>query len=493
MAVVTFPRKDVEKEVKLTEENIEKVSLMGAPLESLTDEQIEIEVFPNRPDLLSMQGFLRAFKAFIGKAPGLPSYKIQKSNAKIVVDPSVKKVRPYCMAAIIKGVKFDNEKIIEIMQWQEKIHATIGRNRKKVALGYYILDKIKFPIKYTTKSPKDIEFEPLDMPQKMTAVQIMRRHPCGRDYGHLLDGHDKYPVYYDASNQVLSLPPIINSNDLGKITPGVSDILIECSGTDLDTLKRVTAMAVADLIDMGGKAYSVDIVYGSQTESVTFTPEKMKISLENTNKLIGLNLKEKDLEKLLPKMGYDYKDGTVLIPSWRSDILHEVDLIEDVTIAYGYNNLEPIIPDVATIAEESPLNNPRSKIAEVLSGIGFIETSTFHLIKQEEAKKIKLPEEKIIATLDSKTDYKILRPNLIIPTLRILTENKDNEYPQKIFEIGTVFSKDNDTRTNIKEQENLVIASTPSNFTELKQVLDYLFRSLDIKYTLEEANSPNTN
>jgi len=48
-----------------------------------------------------------------------------------------------------------------------------------------------------------------------------------------------------------------------------------------------------------------------------------------------------------------------------------------------------------------------------------------------------------IEVLDSKTEYKVLRPNLLIPTLRNLSENKDNDYPQKIFELGTVFSKDN--------------------------------------------------
>ena len=130
------------------------------------------------------------------------------------------------MAAIVKGIKFTDEKIKEIMQFQEKLHATVGRNRKKVAMGYYVLDKIKFPVTYMADMPQKIIFEPLDMPQKMNALQILSRHPTGREYGHQLEGFDKFPVYYDDSSQVLSLPPIINSNNLGKIDEKTKDIMV---------------------------------------------------------------------------------------------------------------------------------------------------------------------------------------------------------------------------------------------------------------------------
>lgn len=490
MANTKFPRKEVEKQIKLTDENIDKIMMLGIPVESLSADEIEIQVLPNRPDLLSLQGFLRAISSSLTRSSPV-KYKIKPSGEKILVDKAVEKVRPYSMAAIVKGVKFTDERIKEIMQWQEKIHATIGRNRKKVALGYYDLKKIKFPVKYITKSPKDIVFEPLDMPEKMTALQILSRHPCGRDYGFQLEAFDKYSVYYDSNGEVLSLPPIINSNNSGKIVPGVSDVLIECSGTDLETLKKVISMAVVDLIDLGGKAFSVDVHYGSRIEKVDLKPETIKISLENTNKLLGLSLKEKDLEKLLPKMGFEYKAGKVLIPAWRTDILHEVDIIEDIAIAYGYDNLVPEIPKVATIGSESKESKIISKISEILSGLGLLEISSYHLIKEEESKIFKLDERQKITILDSKTNYKMLRPNLLIPTLRVLSENKDHEYPQKIFEIGSVFKKDERSETGIREPLNLIVALTPGNFTEIKQALDYLAKMLNINFHLKEHTHQN--
>lgn len=489
MATLKIPKKEIEKCAKLTPELIEKINLIGIPIESISEEEIELEVMPNRPDTLSIQGYLRAFKAYIGKEPGLKQYKIKKSREKIIVDKSVSELRPYSMAAIVKGIELTDERIREIMQWQEKIHATIGRNRKKVALGYYQLNKIKFPIRYTAKKPEDIIFEPLGIPKKMNALQILSKHPCGKEYSSQLKGFEKFPVYCDSNNEVLSMPPIINSNALGNITPEISDIMVECSGTNLDTLKKVILMAIADLIDIGGTAYSIDIIYGNKAETIDFSPEKARISLESTNKLLGLNLKEKDLEKLLPKMGYNYKKGKVEIPPWRTDILHEVDIIEDIAIAYGYDKLIPKIPQVATIASESDESKIKTKISEILIGLGLIETSSYHLITKEEAGRSNI--ESFIEVENSKTEYKILRPNLLIPLLRIFSENKDSDYPQKLFEIGTIFSQDkeNKTETGIKETENLTIASSPANFTEMKQILNYLTKILNIQHSLKEATN----
>ena len=211
--------------------------------------------------------------------------------------------------------------------------------------------------------------------------------------------------------------------------------------------------------------------------------------MENTNKLLGLNLKEKDLERLLPRMGYDYKSGNAIIPAWRTDILHEVDIIEDTAIAYGYNNFTPEIPNVATVGQESKESKIKSKISEILIGLDLIELSSYHLIKKSEI----FNQEKAIELENSKTEFKYLRPNLTIPCLRTYSENKDHEYPQRVFEIGTIFNHDHEkTESKISEQTNLLIASSPANFTEIKQILDFLFKSINLNYELEDSKSSYT-
>ncbi len=484
MAIISIPRNEFEKHIKLSKDIEEKISLFGTPLDSVTNEEVNIEVYPNRPDLLSAQGFLRSFLQFIGKSRK-KTYEIKKSDARIIVDKSVENIRPYSMAAIVKNVKFSDEKIKEMMQFQEKIHATIGRNRKKVAMGYYILDKISFPVSYTAKNPKDIVFEPLDMPEKMNALQILSRHQCGREYGHLLQNQEKFPVYYDSKGNVLSLPPIINSNDSGKITPGTSDIFIEASGTDQLILNRVLAIAVADLIDCGGTAYSVEIVYKNKKESLSLDPEKIKISLDNINKILGTEITEKQAAKLLEKMQLLYENKTVSYPSWRTDILHEIDIAEDLAIAYGYENFVPAIPDISAIGEEILDNKIANKISEILCGLGLNEISSLHLVNKENIKKMCAKTENIIEVESPKTEYNSLRENLLLNSCRILSENLDSEYPQKIFEIGKIFSRSKDSETGIKESSSLAVSLCPGNFTEIKQICEYLASSLSVKFSYE--------
>lgn len=485
MAKVRFQIKDIENYIKLNETILEKMNMFGTPVEK-TDNEIEIEIFPNRPDLLSLQGFVRSFKTFIGKENGMKEYKLKKpaDNYFVEIDPSVKEVRPYTACAVVKDLKFDDAKIKNIIDLQEKLHATIGRNRKKLAIGIYPLEKIKLPIRYEARKPEDIVFIPLESDREMNALQILQKHTAGRAYANLLENYEKYPVFVDSNKKILSMPPIINSIETGKVVESTNDVFVECSGFDLNILKKTLNIIVTTLAEMGGTIYQMELRYGKdKIITPDFKPESIKISLENANKLLGLSLSEKDLERLLPKMEYSYSNKKVKIPPWRLDILHEVDVIEDIAIAYGFDNFIPQIPNVSTIGEESKESNRKSKIAEILIGLGFIELSSYHLIKDEEAKMI-VPDQRIELE-NSKTEFKYLRNNLLIPCLRILSENKDNEYPQKIFEIGTVFSKE---KESIKESESLIIASSPSNFTDIKRILDYITKMLEINFELKEIN-----
>ena len=495
MANVKFKRAEFEKHIKLTDEVIEKIHLFGIPIESLTEEEIEIEILPNRPDLLPLYGFIRAIKAYLGKEKGLKKYKINKpeKDYKVIIEPEIKDIRPYTVCAIAANLSLNNEKISSLMDLQEKLHTTLGRKRKKAAIGIYPLEKINLPITYTALSPKEIKFVPLESDKEMDGNQILQKHPAGKEYAHLLENYNKYPIFMDSKKQILSMPPIINSNDTGRVTEQTESVFIECSGSDLNTLKKILNIIVTTLADMGAKIYQMELHYGKdKIITPDLTPEKIKISLDNTNSILGLSLKEKDLENLLPKMGYNYNRGRVDIPSWRCDILHEVDIIEDIAIAYGYNNLSQEIPNISTIAEELKENRIKSKIVSLLTNLGLTETSSYHLIKQEEKEKSKTDNQKIIELKNSKTEYKFLRPNLLIPALRILTENKDADYPQKLFEIGKVFSLERtQLESGINEKENLIICISPANFTEMRQILDYLTRLLNITYSLKESSIPH--
>jgi phenylalanyl-tRNA synthetase beta chain len=500
MAGIKFSKKEFEKHIKLTEEIKEKISLFGTHFEGMSEDgnEIELEILPNRPDLFSLQTFAKSFNAFLGKGKGLREYKLNKpeKDFQVTIDASTKNVRPFTACAIIKDMKFDDEKIKEIVNIQEKIHMTLGRNRKKIAIGIYPLEKITLPIKLEARAPKDIKFIPLEMDREMNGLQILQSHPTGRDYAHLLEGRDKFPVFVDAKNEILSMPPIINSHKTGKITETTKDVFIECSGFDFDILKKTLNILAVMFAEMGGKIYQMELNYGKEKIlTPDLTPEKMKLNLDNANKLLGLDLKETDAAKLLEKMGhnYDLKSKIVEVPAWRTDVMHEVDLIEDIAIAYGIDNFQPEIPSIATTGEISKTELLKKKLAEILCGLNMLEISTYYMLTKDDAKILGIKEKDSIEVEESKSEYKVLKPNLMVSNLKTLMKNIDSEYPQKIFELNKTFEKDSKEETGIKETEKLCIsiASQNTGFTEIKQILQYLTRMISKDKEISLENGEN--
>ncbi|MDE1848798.1 MAG: phenylalanine--tRNA ligase subunit beta [Nanoarchaeota archaeon] len=489
MAIVDINRKLFEKEIgKLDEKMQEKITMLGTPIEKLTKDELQVEISPNRPDLLSYHGLKRALLAFLDRKTGLQKYRIKRSKEtySVIVNDSLKEIRPYTSCAVIKGLRLNSEKIKEIIEIQEKLHLTLGRKRKKFAIGIYPLDEIKFPVHFTALEPDKIKFIPLESEREMSGLEILQRHPAGKEYADLLAGKTKFPIFIDSENKILSMPPVINSKTTGRVTEKTRDIFVECSGFDRKVLDKCINILASMFADMGGAIHEVEMSHGSEKKpSPNLETEKMEINSARINTLLGLNLKEEEIKKLLERMGYGYSKGVVEIPPWRIDILHEVDIGEDIAIAYGYDKFIPEIPPISSIGAENPHESVKRKAAEILSGLGMLEVSNYHLTTKREqfenmGEKIK-PE--IIEVENSKTDYNILRENLSHYLMKILSENVNNDFPQKIFEIGKVFSIKNDM---LHEHENLAIAISPGNFTELRQAASYLFRMLGIEIRFEE-------
>jgi len=484
MPTVTLNRKEFERIVgkKLSLENLkDRISMLGTDLDNVNDKEINVEIFPNRPDMLSEQGFARAFSSFIGVKKGLREYKIKKSGYKVIVDKSVT-MRPYTACAIVKGVKFTDEKIREIMQIQEKLAATHGRNRRKSAYGLYPSKNIKFPVYYIAKDPNEIKFKPLGFDKEMIASKVEQVHPKGREYKSMTEGWIKYPFFIDAENNVMCMLPYTNSEDTGKVDEKTKEVFVECTGVDFENVKTALNIFVTMLADMGGEIYSIDIVYGNKKITTpNLTPEKMKLDLKDVNKMLGLKLKENDIKHYLEKMGFGYKDKTVLVPAYRSDIMHPVDLMEDIAIAYGYENFKEEIPNVATIGVEDDFSKFKNKIADILVGFGLLEVSNYNLTNEKvQNEKMSLKGENIEVSNAVNVDYNALRKWIIPSLLEILERNKHHDYPQNIFEIGTCFSS--------KEEDclSVVLCGNKIDFTSIKQILDYLINTLDLKYEIKE-------
>ena len=494
MTNVILNRKVVENllEKKTNLELIkDKITMLGTPLENLNDNELVIEVFPNRPDLLSEQGFSRALNSFLGYTKGLKEYNVNKSNLKVIVDNSVNKVRPYTSFFLVKNIKLNNDKIIELINIQEKLHLTFCRNRKKASIGIYPSEKITLPIYYKLMPKEKIIFQPLESTRKMNVEEIFNTNETAKKYVHLLDNLKEYPVFLDSKDNIMSLVPIINSNETGKITQDTKEFFVECTGTDLNTVNLLSNILATTFIDMKGEVYSMEIEYNDKT---LITPElktnEMKINLDNVNKILGLKLNENEIKKYLEMMGFNYENKKVTIPCYRTDIINEIDLIEDIAIAYGYENFNAELPNISTIGEENNFSIFKQKITNILIGLNLLETSNYVIGNENNLnEKMLLKNDLIILSNSLNQDYNSLRNWLIPGLLKVLSENKHNEYPQNIFEIGTIFKK-GENETNIAENERLavVLCNNKADFTQIKQILDSLLSSLSLKYDINDVD-----
>jgi len=488
MPTITLDKKDVFELIgkKLPDDELkDRISMLGTDLDSVDDKEIIVEVFPNRPDLLSEEGFSRALSSFIGVKTGLRKYDVKKSNFKVKVEKSVENVRPFIRCAVLKNINLSDEAIKSLMQLQEKLHLTHGRKRKKVAIGVHDFNAIKFPLVYKAVKPDSISFVPLDMTTEMNLAQILSKHPKGRDYAFCLEGLEKYPIIIDAKNDVVSFPPIINGI-VTQVKENTKNLFIDVTGLDINAVTQALNILVASLADRGAEVYSLDV---DGVVSPDLKPRKMKVNLDYVNKLLGLNLNKEKFVELIEKMGLGF-DKDVLIPAYRDDIIHPVDIVEAVAIAYGFENFEPEIPNLATIAEENSFEKFKSKIAEILVGLGIIETNTYNITNKENLnKKMNLDLGCVELSNALTKDYDVLRSWMIPSLMDVLRANKNREFPQKIFEMGICFKENKEKETGVEEFTRLavLISHTKANFTEIKQVLDYLFNLLGLEYKTEDT------
>lgn len=466
------------------------ISMMGTDLREVAD-TIEVEIFPDRPDMLSTEGFAMALEGYLTMRTGLPHFEVRHEGHTAYIDEKVEKVRPYAVCAIVKDVHLSDGAVKSLMQVQEKLHITHGRSRKKVAIGVHDLEKIEFPVTYTTK-PKDFAFVPLEWYTELTMEDILHNHKKGIEYAHLLEGFSEYPLWIDKKGTVLSMPPIINSEDT-KVEPDTTHLFLDVTGYSKKALEQALNILVCSLARRGGTIYSVQVFErGKEFWYPDLTPQEMDVDLDYINRWLGLDLSWDQVNTFLERMRYELSGNTVKIPAYRADILHPVDIMEDIAKAYGYDNIKEVIPDISTIGEENPLEVFSRKVGHLMAGFSLLEVKNYYLTSKEFFKKTRITDD-LIETENAVTqEYNVLRSWLLPEMLYTLQSNKHYEYPQNIYEIGEVIIPDGTAPERTKEEMHLaaVICHPKASFTEVKEILKALCINLGKEFQLEYTDHP---
>lgn len=472
---------------------IDRIPMIGADMhetEGDTDD-MSVEFFPDRPDLYSVEGLARALRAFLDIKPGMQAYSVAESDVEVFIDQKVKPVRPYFLCGIVRDVEITDEFLRSLMELQEKLHITIGRKRSKLAIGVHDLSRVKGPFTYTLKDPHSVRFVPLAMDEEMDLAEILEKNEKGREYNKLLDGMSEYPIIFDSEGQVLSFPPIINGR-LTTVTVGKHDLFIDVTGTDRKAVKGALDIVATALAERGGRIESVIMHDGDRVfRSPDLTPEVRRFSVAACDRFLGRDLGPENTVECLRRMGLDaVADGdvvTVSIPSVRLDIMHDVDIYEDVATGFGFDRFGGPYKVEQTQGALLPETTFSENIRDMMIGLGFTEVCTLTLSNQKEEFGISgLPEVDVVRVLNPITeDHTCLRAYLMPSLVRILRHNKHRDLPQRIFEIGYVVR---DNKTVLRLCAMATASKVP--FTDVKSWTESFLREAGVQYTLEQCDYP---
>lgn len=467
MALITVKSGELEKLSGIKAAKFEDVlTAIGVPVERIEAGELDLEITPNRPDLLSVEGVARAICSFeTGKAR---EYKAEKSDYKAIVDKSVQKVRPFIGMAVVKGIKIDEEFLKSLISLQEKLHDTTGRKRKKVAIGVHDGSKIKFPLTYKAVARDAVSFVPLDMEQKMTPGQILEKHPKGIDYAHLVG--KECPMIVDSKGDVLSFPPVING-ELTRVGEGTENVILDVTGTSKDTVMRVLNILACAFADRGATIYSVDV---GGVKCPALEQEEMDYPEKLCESLLGLKLKEADRKSYLAKMGFGYSKGKALVPPYRTDVISGIDIVEDIAIAHGLNNFKRTLPGFFT---PGGLDSSLEAVHGAMTGMGYLECSGWILTSEKKEAGAGLDPKKSLPISNKLTeDFSHVRQSIIPNLLEVFAISKNQAYPQKIYEIGPVWA-------GAGTQNRLAgaISHHKASFSEMKSALKTLFYEIGLE------------
>ena len=478
---------------------------IGCPVEGFNEEEIEIEVFPDRPDLLGHETMARAARSFMGAHDTVSDVEVISSGIKIDVDKSLEGVRPVIFAAVVRGVDTgsnDSEKdafIQSIMDHQEKLHLTLGRKRSLSSIGVHDLSKLQPPFRYETVDD-GYSFVPLASENEMSISEVLTQHPKGIEYAHLMDGMSRFPIIVDSNDDILSFPPIINGDNT-TVNEGTTDFFIDVTGTDARACEACLLLVCLSLSELGGKVESVEISGWNSDVIITpnFDKKSHRVPGKLVERILGIKLGEAEISESISKMGGELietrtvtegserserwadcvvgeKELIISMPRWRSDIMHPVDIIEDIAIGFGYGNLPQRLSSVHIDAVPLPSSQINRRIRASFRAVGLQETQSLTLSNKRDQFGIMRWKERGGTSIISNPitmDHTMMRQFILPSLLRLLSSNRHHELPQRVYELGEV----------VRDSKNMTSASwacaeVGGGFASAKGITQALVRDL---------------
>ncbi len=513
MPTIEYSLDDLNKlaGLDLSAEELDRHSLLcKAEFKSIdpADNTVKMELQDtNRPDLWCVEGIARQLKFKLNDdKPVYPWF--DPGNIPVAgifkIHPEMQHIRPFAAGIAVLDIDVTDDVLKAFIQTQEKLAENMGRHRAGVSIGIYDLNRITFPVHYRAVGLEGISFVPLGFDTRMTPAQIMKEHPKGQAYAHILKGHTHVPMLMDDADDILSFPPIINSRQSGEVKVGKRDLFIEATGTDFYNMILALNIFAVNLADRGGTVQAItihspyDTPLGRSFQLPFPLNQTGSVDMENVRNRLGYAFQVETAAKLLEDYGYSTQISgnsiDVVLPPWRKDLMHEVDVIEDIAISAGYDFFEPTMPDQYTVGKLAPITSFTDQVRDIMIGFGFEEIISNILCNRNEfADMMREPERRLVEIGNPMTEkYNALRDRVLPSMLRVERDSSSAQYPHRIFESGevTLFDETSDTGTTTKHFLCVLIANEKAEISMMHAYLDTLLYRLDLTSKLKSVDIP---
>lgn len=504
---------DVDEETLL-----EDLFALGLEYEGRTeDDELQLEFGPDRLDRLSVEGVARSLRYQYGVDRGIDVPRTNESNWTIEVDESVPDDRPYIAGAVIRNLDLTEDILMSLIQLQEKLHQTMGRGREKGAIGLHDLTMLKgaagpsddeSTVTYRGIDPEADRFVPLEAEAEMTPGEVLTDHPTGREYAGIVAPYESLPAIYDEIG-LFSFPPIINGLRT-EVTPNTRDILIELTGTEQWTIDKMLSIICYAFDARGATIERVDVSYPDVTvERPDFEVRTKRVDHDLVERVLGIDLAGDTVIDLMERSGLEAQPAEtdaglaydVDIPPYRVDVLHPIDIVDDIGRAYGFNDLEPRYPDVNTVGGRHEPSRFERAVRNVMVGLGFEDLLNFNLVSTEanfDRMGIRPTDEAYGAARPPRIaqpyseEYEIVRTWALPSLLQVLENNTHRSYPQELSEIGLATRIDGNEPTSVAERRSVaaVIARSDASYEVAKSRLTGLCRRFEVPLETPRVEHP---
>ena len=451
----------------------------------------------NRPDLWCVEGVARALRCWnSGAEPHLN--ELPEPDMEIFVDPALEKVRPFVAAFTACGWAPDQRELDALIDVQEKLAASFGKNRKTAGAGFYRLDDIEFPVRYRAVSP-ETSFIPLGSEKEMTLTEILEETETGRTYAHLLEGKDLWPLLEDTAGNVLSFPPVLNSQTTGRVSAGDSRLFCEVTGTEWETVQLSATILACNLQDRGAEILPIRIDYPEPYPGKTVvTPvvfgDQLTAFLESIRGILGVDISPESVRKALQRMDYasveiDGTGITGIMPPYRRDGINAVDMIEDIVISLGFSAFDPLLPEQFTLGKCAPIEDLADAVRILLAAAGCEEILRPVLTSRAKVKDAtRTPSDPVRIKNPMTAEYGVVRNTLLPGLLEVESTSAHAAYPHRIFETGEVLTAASDGNCSTEILLACLICGNKADFGDAHSIIGSLCHSRAIELSLADVD-----